>query len=110
MNTSDKQRNFLSIWQCAKFLWMAQILSGPFFGIPLIAMVLFAAGAEPSVILKIALLYFIISFIIYVPFYGLLSFLFLNPVKKILSKNYNKKDGVDKKEIRCIGRFFNVAV
>lgn len=107
MNTPNKQKVFISAWQGAKLLWLAQTLSSLSFGIPLIAMVLFAANVDLSGVIKTALFYFMISFFVYTPLYGILSFLFLQPIEKILGRNHKEEEVVTKEESRAAERFFN---
>jgi len=110
MNTPNKQKVFISVWQGAKLLWLAQNLSSLSFGIPLIAMVLFAANVDLSGVIKTALFYFMISFFVYTPLYGILSFLFLQPIKKILGRNHKEGEVVTKEESRAAERFFNAPI
>lgn len=105
---SNKQKESFSAWQIAKTLWLTQILASLFFGIPLTIMVLFAANIAVSVIQQITLFYFAISFFIYIPLNGILSLIFLNFAKKILTKTHEKEELVEEKQLDNIRKLLNL--
>lgn len=108
MKPLNKQGAFLSSWQVAKFLWIAQILSSLCFGIPLVMMVLFAANVALPVIQRTVLLYLGISFFVFIPFNGVLSLILLKPVKKILSKTCEEREAVTKEELWVATRLLSL--
>ncbi len=108
MKILNEQKAFLSSWQVAKFLWIAQILSSLCFGIPLVMMVLFAANVALPVIQRTILLYLGISFFVFIPFNGVLSLILLKPVKKILSKTCEEREAVTKEELWVATRLLSL--
>ncbi len=108
MKPLNKQGAFLSSWQVAKFLWIAQILSSLCFGIPLVMMVLFAANVALPVIQRTVLLYLGISFFVFIPFNRVLSLILLKPVKKILSKTCEEREAVTKEELWVATRLLSL--
>ncbi len=108
MKPLNKQGAFLSSWQVAKFLWIAQILSSLCFGIPLVMMVLFAANVALPVVQRTILLYLGISFFVFIPFNGVLSLILLKPVKKILSKTCEEREAVTKEELWVATRLLSL--
>src|SRR4030042_5008302 len=92
MDSQNGQKFFISTWKPAKLLWLAQALANLSFGIPLVAMTLFAADIPSSVIRQAVIFYFMISFFVFVPFNGTLAFIFFKPIQKILNRDYKKNE------------------
>lgn len=108
MKPLNKQGAFLSSWQVAKFLWIAQLVSSLCFGIPLVIMILFAANVALPVIQRTILLYLGISFFVFIPFNGVLSLILLKPVKKILDKTCEEREAVTKEELWVATRLLSL--
>jgi len=110
MNPQNNQKILISAWRVAKLFWLAQALSSLSFGMPLVAMTLFAANIASPVIWQTVLFYFVVSLFVFVPFNGVLSFVFLKPIKKILNEIYEKKGATTEEGLRIIGRLFNLPI
>ena len=107
MDTLNKQKAFFNVWPAVKLLWLAQFLAVVPFGLPLIAMTLFAANITSFAIIQTSFFYLAISIFIYFPLHGILPIIFLRPIRKILKKSYEKSEAATKEEIRIAERFFN---
>jgi len=109
MGFQNNQKSFISIWQVAKILWLAQSLSSLFFGIPVVMMVLFAANINLVVALQVAFFYLVISFTIFVPINWLLSLVSLKAVKTILNKSRKNDESLTtKKKLWATGELLNL--
>ena len=108
MALSGKQRASFSSWQVAKLLWLAQLLSNLFFGIPLVAMVLFAANVSLPVLRQVLIFYASFAFFVYITINGLLAFWLLLPAKKILGKIYREEGVAAGENLRMVGNFLNL--
>lgn len=107
MNSQNNPKIFISTWKIAKLLWLAQALASLSFGMPLVAMTLFAAKIASSVIWQTVLFYFMVSLFIFVPFHGILSSVFFKSVKKTLNKSYEKKEPLEGEGLKAVERLFN---
>lgn len=108
MNSQGKEEKFISSWQVAKILWIAQALSSLSFGVPIVIMVLFAANINFSAVSQTALLYLAVSFTVFVPLNGILSLIFLGPVKKRLNKAPKGGNSLTKQELWATGELLNL--
>ena len=106
MDSQNGQKFFISIWKLAKLLWLAQALANLSFGIPLVAMTLFAADIPSPVIWRTVIFYFMISFFVFVPFNGTLAFIFFKPIPKILNRDYKKKEAATEEKAKAFEIFF----
>jgi hypothetical protein len=107
MNSPNDQKIIVSAWQVAKNLWLAQILANLSFGVPLVAMTLFAANLPSFVIQQTVLFYLMISLCIFIPFHGILSFVFLKLIRGVLDKDHKERRAMTKEELRAAERLFN---
>ena len=107
MNSRNNQRTFISVWHIAKIFWLAQVLANISFGIPLIAMILFAAKISSFVIWQTILFYLAVALFIFVPFHGILSLVFLKIIRKISNRSYEEKRALTKEELRAAEWLFN---
>jgi hypothetical protein len=107
MKPQDNKRISISVWHIAKIFWLAQGLASLTFGLPLVAMTLFAAKVAPLVIWQTVVFYLAVSLFIFVPFHGVLSYAFLRSVRVILNKNHGEGQVITKERLRAAEWLFN---
>ena len=108
MASFGKQRASFSSWQVARLLWLAQFLSSLFFGIPLVAMVLFAANTSSSTIWRVILFYLSFSILVYIPLNGFLAYWLLTSAKNILGKIHREEGAITGENLQKVGDFLNL--